>query len=174
MGLTYHYKFEAAPDVSPERLKKFLKSVEGKALGMGFKTTLVMHAKFDSPDRMDFSRRLTHGFRVEDERLKTAVLPKDASVWHHSKGDGSASIIPEEAVFLVITDERGCELVFGFFKFPETLSDRHGDTVAETKLGGKWFFEDFLKTPDPRIRAIVKEFASAGYLNEAIDDYQTA
>jgi hypothetical protein len=170
MSLTYYYKFKAPAETPAYRLEEFLRSVEAKTVG--FQQTLVLNATFESPERQAFARRLVSGFHVEDDRLKTAVLPLNPSVWNYSQSEGSARLIPTRGVILVVADERGCETCFGFFKYPEFIKDQGGHIVVESGLGGKWIFEDWVKTPDPRFRAIVKEFSTAGYVIEEQDDFR--
>jgi hypothetical protein len=171
MGLTYYFRFEAPAEKTPKQLEAFLRTLEPKARNLGFKQTMVLNAPFDSPERQDFARRLVTGLEVTDERLKTAILPPGAPIWDHSVAHGSVRLIPERGMILVTVDENNHEIVFGFFRYPETLTDERGTVVAESGLKGKWVFREFLKTPDPNIRAIVKEFAAAGFLAEEQDDF---
>ena len=170
MGLTYYYRFEAAAETPAPRLEAFLCLVEAKA--RAFPQTMVLNATFDSPERRAFARRLVSGVHVEDTRLEGAALPLQTPVWDYCQSEGSARVIPVAGIFLVVSDERGCETCFGFFKYPDTVKDHGGHIVAESGLGGKWFFEDWVKTPDPRFRTIVKEFSRAGYVTEEKDDYR--
>jgi hypothetical protein len=71
----------------------------------------------------------------------------------------------------VVTDERGCETLFGFFQFPAAVRDSKRKVVAETGLKGGWWFHDFVKSPDNRFREIVRLFRDAGYVEEEVDDY---
>ena len=87
-----------------------------------------------------------------------------------SRADLGAGV-PERGVVLVVTDERGCEACFGFFKFPERILDIHGNILAETDFGKDWVFRDFVYTPDPRYREIVRKFADAGYVAVENDEY---
>lgn len=170
MGLTYHYRFEAPAETPARRLELFLRSVEAKVRDLKFKSTLVLNARFDSPERRAFARRLVSGHHVADERLKTATLPLQTHVWEHSPS--RTRLIPVGGVVLLLVDEQDRDACFGFFQYPETVKDHDGRIVAESGLAGKWIFEDWLKTPDPRFRIIVKEFATAGYVIEETDDYR--
>jgi len=80
-------------------------------------------------------------------------------------------LLPTRGVLLLLTDDRGCETAFGFFQFAEAVKDIHGRTLAETGLAGRWYFRDFVDSPDPRFRNIVKQFASAGYLEAEQDEF---
>ena len=170
MGLTYHYKFRAPASTSAAELKAFLQGVEGEAKRLGFSPTMVLDAAFDTPERREFARRLTHGRILESEDLKDVAL-RPGQVWHSDSAAGSCRVIPERGVVLVITDEQRCETIFGFFQYPAALKDSDGADQVETGAGGEWAFEDFVKTPDPRLRAIVKRFAEAGFVETEADDF---
>ena len=59
----------------------------------------------------------------------------------------------------------------GFFKFPERIVDIHGGVLANTRLDGRWWFRDFVDSPDPRCRQIVQRFADAGYTASVSDEF---
>lgn len=174
MGLTYHYKFHAPSKVTASTLETFLRTVETDATRLGFGPTAVLNAEFDSPQRQEFARRLTTGLRLQNEKLKGVPALRDGQVWRHDPNEGECRVIPKRAVVLVVTDERGCELVLGFLQYPATLGDLNGRKVISTGIGREWVFEDFIKTPDPRIRELVKKFAQAGYLESEKDDFANA
>lgn len=171
MGLSYHFKFRAPKSKRPEELVSFLRSVEEEAKKMGFEPTMVLNAVFDTMERKQFSRRLTTGLAVEDARLKGADVPDDSRVWHLDTTGGTCRVPPSRGVVLVMTNERGAETVMGFFRFPERIEDTKGSVVAETGLGGAWYFRDFVDSPDPRYRALAKKFAEAGYLESERDEF---
>jgi hypothetical protein len=171
MGLSYYFTFTAPAETTAEELMAFLKRVEKDAQGMGFRPTLVLDAAFDTPERRSFARRLTTGLPLQDERLKGVALPSDAAVWEHDPRDGSCHLLPSRGVVLVVTDEAGCETIFGFFRYPQSVKDIHGKILAETGLGGRWYFRDFVDSPNPRFRRIVEKFREAGFLENAVDDY---
>jgi hypothetical protein len=171
MGLTYHYKFRASPDNTPEELERFLRNVEQDAKRLGFSPTMVLDAPFDTPERRQFARRLTHGLILESEGLKTAPGLGDDQVWHFNPIEGSCRVIPERGVVLVVTDEQRCETIFGFFKYPAWLKDENGRDIIQTGAETGWVFEDFIKTPDPRFRTLVKRFAEAGFVEQERDDF---
>jgi hypothetical protein len=171
MGLTYEFAFRAPATKSAEDLEDFLRGLEAAAQQMGFCPTTVVNGVFDTTERKQFSRRLTAGLPVEDARLKGANLPDDSRVWQLDASGGSCRVPPSSGVVLVVTNERGEETVMGFLRFPETVKDVQGRIVAETGLGGAWWFRDFLKTPDPRYRMLVRKFAEAGFLETERDDY---
>src|SRR5258706_3469226 len=174
MGLTYHFFFRAPGERTASDLQAFLLLVEKDAQAMGFRPTLVLNAVFDSTERKQFARRLTTGLPLEDARLKGADVPDDSRVWHLETANGLCRIPPSCGVVLVVTDEQGRETVLGFFRFPETLRDTKGRIVAETGLGGAWYFRDHVKSPDPRFRKLVKHFAEAGYLGAETDEFACA
>jgi len=171
MGLSYHFTFRAPAAKTAEELVSFLRSVEKKAKELGFAPTLVLNAVFDTTERKQFSRRLTTGLRVEDARLKGADLPDDSRVWHLNTAGGTCRLPPSHGAVLVVTNERGQETVMGFLRFPERIKDTRGNVVAETGLGAAWYFRDFVDSPDPRYRALVKGFADAGYLECELDEF---
>jgi len=171
MGLSYHFEFRAPATCTAQELVSFLRTVEQEAKRLGFGPTLVLNAAFDTTERKLFSRRLTTGLRVEDERLKGADLPDDSCVWHLDPANGACRVPPSSGVVLLVTNERGQETVMGFFRFPERITDTRGRVVAETGLGGAWYFRDFVDGPDPRYRALVKKFAEAGYLESELDEF---
>jgi hypothetical protein len=55
--------------------------------------------------------------------------------------------------------------------YPDTLIDLNGKELAALPHKGRWFFHDFVDTPDKRYRAIVKMFANEGYLESETDEY---
>ena len=171
MGLTYYFAFQAPKAKRPEDLAVFLRSVEADAKKIGFEPTLVLNLVFDTTERKQFSRQLTTGLPVEDPRLKGAELPGGSRVWHLNSADGTCRVPPSSGVVLVVTNERGQETVMGFFRFPEKIEDTEGRVVAETGLGGGWYLRDFVNSPDPRYRALVKRFAEAGYLEAEKDEF---
>lgn len=171
MGLSYYYTFAAPATAEAEDLTTFLKGVEKETKRMGFEPTLVLNASFDTAERRRFVRRLTTGFPIEDERLKGVALPADAAVWDHNPNDGSCHLLPSQGVVLVVTDEQGCETLFGFFQYTGSVRDIHGRTLAETGLAGRWHLNQFVDSPDPRFREIVRLFAEAGFLEREKDEF---
>lgn len=174
MGLTYHYKFRAGGDRTAAELKAFLQKVEKEAKRLGFRPTMVLDATFDTPERREFSRRLTHGLVVENAALKQGPQLEEGQVWDVDSAEGVCRLIPERGVVLVVTDEHGCETVLGFFRYPAMLAGADGREIMRTGVGQDWVFEDFLKTPDARFRTLVKKFADAGYVEEQSDDFAPA
>ena len=172
MGMTYHFAF-SAPGITPAAvLEDFLHSVEDDAKAIGFNPVLVLDALFDTPERQKFARQLTTGARLENDKLKGVVLLRDGQVWHHDPVTGSCRIIPKRGVVLVVTDAQKCETVFGFFQFPATLHDLNGKAVVTTHQGKRWTFQNFVNSPDPRFRKIIKRFADAGYLDAERDEFK--
>ena len=171
MGLSYFYAFSAPANNTVADLEAFLRRVEVRAKELGFAPTMVVNAKFDNRERQDFARRLTTGLKLTSDQLKGVVLLVDDQVWSHEPNTGFCRIIPKQGVLLVITNERGHESAFGFFRYPETLKDLNGRDVVKTGAGKRWTFQDFVDSPDPRYRAIVKLFADAGYCDGERDEY---
>lgn len=173
MGLSYHFSFRALADVPAERLAAFLGNVEGDAKLMGFAPTIVVSGPFDTDGRRAFAKRVARGLLVEDGRLAGADLPPD-SCWSVGREGGWCRLAPESGVLLVVTDGRGRETVFGFFRYPRTVRDRAGRDVAEVPGNGDWIAGNFVDSADPRYRAIVRRFAGAGWLESELDEFVPA
>ncbi len=169
MGLTYHFSLSAPASVSTEQLAAFLQDVEGDARLMGFHPTTVVNGPFDTPERRNFARRVARGLTVEDDRLRGVEMPEKAC-W--SSGDGYCRLAPEHGVLLVVTDERGCEVVFGFFRYPQMIRDRTGREIMPVPGEGAWTSGACVKSPDQRYRSIVRRFAAAGYLSSELDEFE--
>ena len=171
MGLAYKFTFSAPAMTAAADLEKFLKTVDSDARAMGFKPTELFQATFDTKERRNFARRIHTMYRMTDDRLKGVVIPAENQVWKHNSNFGDCWIVPECAVVLVLTDERQMETVFGFARYPRTLNDFNGRPILEIPAGGRWYFSDFVQTPDVRYRKIVNRFADAGFLESAKDDF---
>jgi hypothetical protein len=171
MSLSFYYEFAAPASIAAEELEEFLREVEQLARSLGFAPTMVLNVPFDTPERREFSRRLGGSFMVQDQRLKGVVLPSPGQLCDHDQIAGEGRMISEYGVVLVVTDERGGEACFGFFKFPKHVVDIHGAVVAETGLGGRWWFRDFVNSPDPRYREIVRRFELVGFAKRMKDEF---
>jgi hypothetical protein len=171
MSLSFYYEFTAPAETTAEELEEFLQGVEQLAISVGFSPTTVLNIPFDTKERRDFARRLGGNFFVQDERLKGVALPAEGQVRDHDPISGECRLIPQQGVVLVVTDAQGCEACFGFFKFPEHVLDIHGSILADAGLEGRWAFRDFVDSPDPRYREIVKRFEEAGYAKWVKDEY---
>lgn len=108
---------------------------------------------------------------MQDERLRGDAIPAAGQIRDHDRVIGDCHVIPKHGVVLVVTDDRVCESCFGFFKFPEHIVDAHGDVLAETGVGDRWWFRDFVDSPDPRYRKIVQRFAEASYAVSVSDEF---
>jgi hypothetical protein len=164
MGLSFFYEFTAPSDTAASELEAFLRDVENEAKALGFNPTIVINVPFDTPERREFANRLGGNFTLQDDRLKGVVMPATGQLRNHDPESGECRLFPERAVVLVATDERGCESCFGFFQFPEHITDIHGAILAATGLQGRWWFRDFVDSPDPRYRAIVAKFSERGFV----------
>ena len=171
MGLSYQYEFTAPAATPASELETFLREVEQFATSLGFDPTTVLNVPFDTPERRDFSRHLHGSMYAEDERLKGVALPRADQVRDHDPFAGTARLIPERGVVLVVTNERKCETVFGFLQFPEQVTDIHGAVLAEPEFGKAWAFRDFVNSPDPRYRQIVAKFRERGFLRTVKDEF---
>lgn len=78
--------------------------------------------------------------------------------------------MPRQAVALVVTDEGRRKCCFGFFRYPDEILDIHGKTIASTGLSGSWLQREFIDSPDPRYREIIRMFANAGFLSSVKDE----
>jgi hypothetical protein len=170
MGLSYHFSFRAPATVSSAELEVFLRDVEVDAQRLGFFPTLVVDAPFDTAERRAFARRVARGLMVEDVRLRGVTIPADVC-WQCYPSSGACRLAPEHGVILVVTDERGCESVFGFFRYPAALRDLNGHEIMPVPDGGSWVSGDSVDTPDPRYREIVRRFREAGYLASELDEF---
>jgi len=170
MGLSYHYEFSAPAETTSGDIEKFLRDVEGLAKSLGFATT-VLNIPFDTAERREFARRLGGGFTLQDVKLKDLALPREGQVRDYDPVSGSCRLIPEHGVVLVLTDEGGCETCFGFFRFPEEIVDIHGRSLVSTGLNGAWAYRDFIDSPDPRYRKIVRRFEAGGYVERVKDEF---
>jgi hypothetical protein len=172
MGLSYYYEFTAPAATPAAELETFLLEVQQFAKSLGFDPTSVLNVPFDTPERREFSKRLSGSMYVEDERLKGVALPRTDHVRDHDPRSGAARLIPKRGVVLVVTDdEHKCETVFGFLQYPEQVTDIHGAVLAEPESGKDWVFRDFVDTPDPRYRQIVAKFKERGFVREEKDEY---
>lgn len=174
MGLSYYYTFSAPKSLSASKLESFLRTVDNAAKEMGFNPTIVINGVFASPEQRQFARRITGGLLVTDPRLRGVTLVNTAQVWDYDPQRGECRIIPEKGVLLVVTDEKGSETVFGFLWYPDVLLDTNGKELVMLPQNGRWFYHDFVDTPDRRYRDLVRIFAGAGYLESEKDEYATA
>ena len=173
MGLTYHFSFAAPATVMAEDLAAFLEDVEGDARLMGFHPTTVVNGPFDRPERRDFARRVARGLVVENGRLRGVEFSPE-TCWNYDPGTGYCRLAPEHGVLLVVTDEQAHETVFGFFRYPRVVRDRAGREIMPVPGDGAWVSGNFVNSPDQRYRAVVRRFATAGYLASAIDEFVPA
>ncbi len=171
MSLSFHYEFGAPAEMSAAQLEEFLRAVEREAQRLGFKPTTVLNVPFDTPERRQFANRLGGGITLHDERLKGIAIPAPGQLRNHDPVSGECRLIPQRGVVLVVTDENGCEACFGFFKFPRHVIDIHGAILADTGLNGRWWFRDFVNSPDPRYREIVSRFKTAGFATLVKDEF---
>jgi len=171
MGLSYYYEFSAPANTLAEELEAFLREVEQLAKSLKFSPTVVLNVPFDTPERRDFARRLGGHFQFQDEGLKGIALPEEGQVTNHDPVAGECRLIPEHGVVLVLTDEKGAESCFGFFRFPKEIIDIHGRPIARTGFNGAWAFRDFVDSPESRYREIVQFFTGAGYATRVRDEF---
>lgn len=172
MSLSYYYEFTAPAQTEAQNLEAFLREVEKEAKSLGFKPTTVLNVPFDTTERRDFSYRIGGKMTLQDERLKGIALPAPGQLRNHDPISGECRLLAAHGVLLVLTDEQGCEVCFGFFQFPEHVLDIHGATLAASGLGGCWWFSGFVDSPDARYRKIVERFRDGGYLKSERDEYE--
>jgi hypothetical protein len=171
MGLSFFHEFTAPADTSASELESFLRDVQREAESLGFNPTIVLNVPFDTPERCEFANRLGGNFTLQHERLKGVAIPAPGQLRNHDQESGECRLFPKHGVVLVVTDERGCEACFGFFRFPEHVIDIHGAILADTELGGRWWFRDFVDSSDPRYRAIVAKFNERGFARSVTDEF---
>ncbi|MEY2563597.1 MAG: hypothetical protein QOH88_1790 [Verrucomicrobiota bacterium] len=170
MGLHLNFEFTAPAETDAHTLEAFLQSVQKEAQRMGFDPSTVLNVPFDTPERRAFASRLGGSLWIEDERLKAGV-PREEHATRYDAHTGGCRVVSIRGVVLVVTEKGGAESSFGFMQYPNVVADRAGETLAETALEGRWYFRDFVSTPDPRYRRIVEMFREAGYAREVHDDY---
>jgi hypothetical protein len=171
VSLSYYYEFTAPACAAAGELETFLRGVELDAHALGFEPVTVLNVPFDTPERREFARRLGSCLTVQDERLTGVVLPTRELIRDHDPVLGECRMYPEHGVVLVVTDAQGCESGFGFFRFPAHVPDIHGNALADTGLAGAWWFRDFVDSPDPRYRTIVRQFEAGGFLMHEKDEF---
>ena len=54
--------------------------------------------------------------------------------------------------------------------YPKELRDLNGRVLLATPCSDRWLFRDFVDSPDPRYRKIVKMFAEAGFMESEKDE----
>ena len=171
MGLSFFYEFTAPAETPASELEAFLRDVEREAQALGFDPTIVINVPFDTPERREFANRLGGNFTLQDDRLKGVAIPAPGQLRSHDPESGECRLFPQHGVILVVTDECGREACFGFFKFPEHIIDIHGAILADTGLGSRWWFRDFVDSPDSRYRAIVAKFQERKFVRSMKDEY---
>ena len=171
MSLSFYYEFGAPAEMSAAHLEEFLRDVERDAKFIGFKPTMVLNVPFDTLERREFASRLGGSFTLQDDRLKGISIPESWQLRDHDPVTGECRLFPSHGVVLVVTDEQGNEACFGFFKFTEHVIDIHGEIIANTGLEGRWWFRDFVSSPDPRYREIVSRFKGAGFATRVRDEF---
>jgi hypothetical protein len=171
MSLSFYYEFTAPASTPASELEAFLLEVQQFAKSLGFDPTTVLNVPFDTPERREFSKRLGGSMYAEDERLKGVAIPKTDQVRDHDPRSGTARLIPERGVVLVVTDEHQCETVFGFLQYPGQVTDIYGAVLAESEVEKAWVFRNFVDTPDPRYRQIVEKFRERGFVQKENDEY---
>lgn len=171
MALSYYFSIAASAETSSNDLEHFLYKVEENAKHLGFNPTLVLNIAFDTDQRREFARRLTTGYPLEDPLLSGVVIPEKGQLWNHDSVSGSCRVIPLKAVVLIVTNKGGTEVCLGFFKYPDLIRDINGKVITATGLNDKWMQKDFLDTPDPRYRKLIRMFADSGFLEFEKDEY---
>ena len=143
MGLSFFYEFTAPAATPASELETFLRDVEREAKALGFEPTTVLNVPFNTPSRREFANRLGGNFTLQDERLKGIAIPAPGQLRSHDPESGECRLFPEHGVVLVVTDERGCEACFGFFKFPALFS-----RIPVSKAGGGFAISSIHPTLD--------------------------
>jgi hypothetical protein len=172
VGLDYKFRLTAPAGETSSALEHFLRNIEFNVRKLGFDTT-ILNVPFDNPERREFARRLARRFWIEDPRLKSGI-PCEEDSDRQDADAGGCSVIPTHGVVLVAVDDSGRETCFGFMRYPETVRADDGVVLGETKLDGRWHFENAVQSPDPRYRQIVDLFLENGYVAEVSDEYHLA
>ena len=173
MGLSFFYEFTAPANTPASELEAFLRDIESEAKLLGFNPITVLNVPFDTPERREFANCLGSSFTLQDEGLKGVAIPAPGQVRNHDPILGECRLFPQHGVILVVADERGREACFGFFQFPEHITDIHGAILADTGLEGRWWFRDFVDSPDPRYRVMVAKFSERGFVRSVKDEFLT-
>lgn len=177
MSLNFYYEFHAPAATPVEELKCFLSEVGAHALDLGFVNAVTVNCVFRSVDQLDFARRVCLLPWITDERIKSADFSSDPAVCRQDREAGECNVYPISGVILVVVNEAGHEATFGFLKFPQTIAgitDDGSRVLVETPGLSGWQFQQRVQSPDPRYRALVRDFADAGFLASAEDDYRPA
>lgn len=168
MGLSYHFSLRAAASTQAEELAAFLRDVEAEVRLLGFGPTAVAEGPFDTPERRDFARRVARGLTLEDPSLR-GVEPAEGLCWSAYPKVGLFRIAPVHGVVLVLTDERGIEATFGFFRFPAAFVDSAGREIMP--LPQDWMSRDSLRSSDARYRTVIARFRAAGFVESEHDEF---
>jgi len=171
MGLSFFYEFTAPAEMPASELEAFLHDVQRQAQSLGFGPTIVVNVPFNTPERREFANRLGANFTLQNERLKGVAILAPGQLRNDDSASGECRLFPRHGVVLVVTDEKGCEACFGFFQFPEHITDIHGEVLADTGLEGRWWFRDFVDSPDPRYRALAAIFQKGGFVQAVNDEF---
>jgi hypothetical protein len=174
MGLDYTFTFGAAARTSAKVLLDFLKSVETYAQSLGFQTTSVFLTTFATKEQRDFAIRLGLLVSITDEKLRGVVQLNEKRAVNFIPVAGRCSVLPRNAVGLVVADEWQCKTVFAFARYPQAIDDVNGKALVKMPLGKRWHFSGLIQCPDPRYRKIVKRFADAGYVKAERDEFYPA
>jgi len=176
MSLYFEYEFKAPASTPVEELKSFLTEVGSRALDLGFSNAATVDCVFRSVDQLDFARRVCILPWVADERIKSADFSSDPAVWRQDREAGECGIYPTSGVILVVVNEAGHETTFGFLKFPPSIvgiAEDGSKVLIEDPVRSDWRFHQRVQSPDPRYRALVRDFADAGFLASEEDDYDS-
>jgi hypothetical protein len=175
MSLDYHYEFRAPALMPVETIRTFLSKVGSHALAMGFIDAVFVDCAFQSDEQRHFARRICDLPWVRDERLQSADFSSDPAVRRLDSGAGECGVFPVSGVILVVVNETGLETTLGFLRFPQSLTGTAGDgerVSIQDPVGTDWQFRHRVQSPDPRYRALVRDFAEAGFLVMEKDEFR--
>jgi hypothetical protein len=175
MSLDYHYEFRAPALTPVETIRTFLSKVGSHALAMGFIDAVFVDCAFQSDEQRHFARRICDLPWMKHERLQSANFSSDPAVHRLDTEAGECGVFPVSGVILVVVNETGLETTFGFLRFPQSLTGTAGDGTLvsiQNPAGTDWQFRHRVQSPDPRYRALVRDFAEAGYLAMERDEYR--
>ena len=88
----------------------------------------------------------TQALGCSDSRI---IFAQRQDADHHNQASGSRHLVPSQGVVLVVTDDQGNEICFGFMKYPSIIRDVNGKPIVETGTSEAWAFRTSLTNQEP-------------------------